>query len=48
LPAGAIVSAVSASFGFGWVLVLYAALGLTYGAACWRLARTGYLPFPRE
>lgn len=48
LPAGAIVGAVSASFGFGWVLFLYAALGLAYGAACWRLARTGYLPFPRE
>jgi hypothetical protein len=34
--------------GFGWVLCLYAGLGLGYGVACWLLARTGYLPFPRE
>ena len=45
---GMVVAGLSGSLGFGWVLGLYAALGLAYGVACWRLARTGYLPFPRE
>jgi len=48
LLAGAIVGALSPRLGFGWVISLYAVFGLGYGVACWRLARTGYLPFPRE
>jgi len=48
LLAGAIVDALSPRLGFGWVICLYAVLGLGYGVACWRLARAGYLPFPRE
>jgi hypothetical protein len=45
--AGAIVGTIS-SVGFGWVLCLYAGLGLVYGVACWLFARIGYLPFPSE
>ena len=48
LVAGTIVGALSPRWGFGWVLCLYTGLGLGYGSACWALARTGYLPFPRE
>lgn len=48
LVAGAVVGSLSTRFGFGWVFSLYAVLGLGYGVVCWRLARTGYLPFPRE
>ena len=48
LVAGTVVGALSSRLGFGWVLCLYAGLGLGYGVACWLLARTGYLPFPRE
>jgi hypothetical protein len=48
LVAGAVVGTRSPSPGFGWVLCLYGALGLSYGVACWLLARTGCLPFPRE
>jgi hypothetical protein len=48
LIAGTVVGALSTRLGFGWVLCLYAGLGLGYGAACSMLARTGYLPFPRE
>lgn len=48
LVAGMVVGALSLRLGFGWVLCLYAGLGLGYGVACWMLARAGYLPFPRE
>jgi hypothetical protein len=48
LVVGAVVGALSPRLGFGWVLCLYAGLGLSYGVVCWLLARTGYLPFPRE
>lgn len=48
LLAGTIVGALSPRMGFGWVLCVYAGLGLGYGASCWILARKGYLPFPRE
>jgi hypothetical protein len=48
LLAGAIVGAVSTSLSYRWVLCLYGGLGLSYGVACWLLARTGFLPFPRE
>lgn len=48
LAAGTVVGAISTRLGFGWVLCLYAGLGLGYGVACWQLARAGYLPFPRE
>lgn len=47
LAAGAVVATIS-PVGFGWVLCLYAGLGLGYGVACWLFARTGNLPFPRE
>jgi hypothetical protein len=46
--AGGIVAMISRPFGFFWVLFLYSALGFVYGVICWRLARAGYLPFPRE
>lgn len=45
---GMVVASVSTSLGFGWVLCLYTVLGLSYGVLCWKLAQTGYLPFPRE
>jgi len=45
---GVIVASLSTGQGFGWVLFLYATLGLGYGILCWKLAQTGYLPFPRE
>jgi hypothetical protein len=48
LVAGAVMGAISTRLSFGWVFCLYAGLGLGYGVVCWRLARTGYLPFPRE
>jgi len=48
LAAGAVVGTLSPDLGFAWVLCLYAGLGLGYGVICWLLARTGYLPFPRE
>jgi len=48
LVAGAIVGVLSPRLGFGWVLCLYAGLGLGYGVACWSLARVGYLPFPKD
>lgn len=48
LVAGMVVGSLSPRLGFGWVLCLYAGLGLAYGVACWKLARTGLLPFPRE
>lgn len=48
LAAGTVVGVISTRLGFGWVLCLYAGLGLGYGVACWQLARTGYLAFPRE
>lgn len=46
--AGGVVAMISRPFGFFWVLFLYTVLGLVYGVGCWRLARAGYLPFPRE
>jgi hypothetical protein len=48
LVSGAIIGVLSPRLGFVWVLCLYAVLGLGYGAACWRLARAGYLPFPKD
>ncbi|MRR55880.1 MAG: hypothetical protein EG822_15470 [Deltaproteobacteria bacterium] len=46
--AGGVVATISRPFGFLGVIFLYTALGLAYGVICWRLARSGYLPFPRE
>lgn len=48
VPAGLLVGALSRDVGFGWVLLLYSAVGLAFGLACWLLARAGYLQFPRE
>ena len=48
LSAGAVAGVLSSRLGSGWVLGLYAGLGLVYGVACWMLARSGFLPFPRE
>lgn len=48
LAAGAVVGAVSQRLGFGWVFCLYGGIGFSYGTVCWMLARTGYLPFPRD
>jgi hypothetical protein len=46
--AGMVVAATSTRLGVAWVLSLYAVFGLAYGVACWKLAQSGYLPFPRE
>jgi hypothetical protein len=45
---GMVVAATSTRLGVAWVLCLYAVVGLAYGVACWKLAQSGYLPFPRE
>ena len=44
--AGLVVAVAGSSIGWLATLLLYPALGALYGAACWRLARAGYLPFP--
>ena len=48
VPAGVVVAALSTTWSFVWVACLYAALGLCFGVGCWRLARSGYLPFPKD
>jgi len=48
VPAGVVVAALSTTWSFVGVVCLYAVLGLCFGVGCWRLARSGYLPFPRE
>lgn len=48
VPSGFVVASVSTDWGFASALCLYSALGLGYGVLCWKLAQTGYLPFPRD
>jgi hypothetical protein len=45
---GLVVGALSTTLSFIVVVFLYFVLGLGYGAACWKLARSGFLPFPEE
>lgn len=46
--AGVVIGLCGSRLGFIATVALYLLLGITYGAACWRLARAGYLPFPVE
>lgn len=46
--AGCAVGLLSGTQSFVAVLGLYLLIGAGYGALCWRVARTGWLPFPRE
>jgi hypothetical protein len=44
--AGLVVAIAGSSIGWLATLLLYPALGVLYGIACWRLARGGYIPMP--
>jgi hypothetical protein len=46
--AGLLVGMLGAAGGLVPTLIAYGVLGLGYGIACWRCARSGYLPFPQE
>lgn len=46
--AGCVVGLLSGTRSFVAVLGLYLLIGAGYGTLCWRLARSGWLPFPRE
>lgn len=46
--AGFLVALLSRTHSFAAVLGLYLLIGAGYGSLCWRLARSGWLPFPRE
>jgi hypothetical protein len=48
LFAGAFTGLLSKEHGFLLVSGAYVATGVVYGALCWRLAKSGWLPFPRE
>ncbi|MFO7569445.1 MAG: hypothetical protein R6W75_06570 [Smithellaceae bacterium] len=45
---GVFIGFLSREFNFLLVLLIYIALGITYGILCWQLAKKGYLPFPNE
>ena len=45
---GLVVGALSTTLSFIIVVFLYFVLGIGYGAACWKLAQNGFLPFPEE
>lgn len=45
---GLVVGALSTTLSFIVVVALYFVLGLGFGAACWKLAQSGFLPFPEE
>jgi hypothetical protein len=45
---GVVAGLLSRTHGFVGVLGLYLVIGAGFGALCWRLARSGWLPFPRE
>lgn len=45
---GLIAGAASEHYSLIRVLAIYLSIGLAYGVLCWRLARIGLLPFPRE
>ncbi|HUG27685.1 MAG TPA: hypothetical protein VMK53_05245 [Gemmatimonadales bacterium] len=46
--AGVVAGVLSRTQGFAGVLGLYLLIGAGFGTLCWRLARSGVLPFPRE
>lgn len=48
LLVGALTGVLSQEHGFFLVSGSYVATGLVYGVLCWRLAKSGWLPFPRE
>ena len=48
LIVGTLSGLLSKAHGFYLVFGIYAATGPVYGALCWRLAKSGWLPFPRE
>jgi hypothetical protein len=45
--AGLLVGALATPRTIVATTALYLAVGVLYGVACWRLARSGYLPFPQ-
>ena len=45
---GILMAVLSTDLSPGWVLCLYAVLGLVYGVTCWKLAQAGFLAFPTE
>jgi hypothetical protein len=45
---GMLIGLLSNTHGFIVVFSSYFAVGVAYGALCWRLARSGWLQFPRE
>lgn len=46
--AGVVAAVLSGTQGFVAVLGLYLLIGAGFGTLCWRLARSGVLPFPQE
>lgn len=48
LIVGALTGLLSKEHGFFLVSGTYVATGLVYGVLCWQLAKSGWLPFPRE
>ena len=45
---GLVMAFLATRLGFLATLALYLLVGLSYGVACWLLARTGFLPFSEE
>jgi len=48
LIVGVLTGLLSKEHGFILVSGTYVATGFVYGALCWQLAKSGWLPFPRE
>jgi len=48
LIVGSLTGLLSNEHGFVLVSGIYVATGLVYGTLCWQLAKSGWLPFPRE
>lgn len=48
LIVGALTGLLSKENGFFLVAGAYVATGVVYGTLCWQLAKSGWLPFPRE
>lgn len=45
---GVVTGILSREHGFLFVSSVYVATGIVYGGLCWRLAKSGWLPFPVE
>ena len=45
---GVLTGLLSKEHGVVFVSGVYVATGLVYGVLCWQLAKSGWLPFPRE